>query len=165
LGNQGRFAESLAYLKRGHELGSKQPNWQIPSADWVRHAEVCAAMEPKLPGFLRGQFQPRDNQERIGLAGVCAAKKLHRTAAGLYAGAFDADSKLADDLVAECRYFAICNAVGAPPAKARTPPSSMTRNARGSAIRASTGFAPTLRSGPNSSNPARLRRARPSRRR
>jgi tetratricopeptide (TPR) repeat protein len=111
LGNQDRFAESLPYLKRGHELGSNQPNWQIPSADWVRQSEQCAAMEPKLPGFLSGQFQPRDNQERIGLAGVCAAKKLRRTAAGLYAGAFEADSKLADDLVAEYRYFAISNAV------------------------------------------------------
>ena len=38
-------------------------------------------------------------------------KKLHRTAAGLFAGAFAADSKLADDLEVGHRFDAICNAV------------------------------------------------------
>jgi predicted ribosomally synthesized peptide with SipW-like signal peptide len=110
LATQGRFAESLEALKRGHELGTKRPNWRFPSADWVRRAEADAAMEAKLPEFLSGQLQPRDNQERIGLAGICAAKKLHRTVAGLYAEAFVADSKLAADLAAGHRDNAICNA-------------------------------------------------------
>ena len=111
LASQGRFAESLVAIKRGHELGSKRPDWPYPSAEWVRRVEVTAAMEAKLPDFLSGQFQPRDNQERIALAEVCATKKLHRTAAGLFAGAFAADSKLAADLEVGHRFYAICNAV------------------------------------------------------
>ena len=111
LASQGRFAESLVAIKRGHELGSKRPDWRYPSAEWVRRVEATAAMEAKLPDFLSGQFQPRDNQERIALAEVCATKKLHRTAAGLFAGAFAADSKLAADLEVGHRFNAICNAV------------------------------------------------------
>ncbi len=77
MARQGRFAESLAALERGHELGPKQPGWPYPSAEWVAQAEAKAAMEAKLPAFLKGEFQPRDNAERLVLAGVCQAKKLH----------------------------------------------------------------------------------------
>jgi tetratricopeptide (TPR) repeat protein len=96
LAMQGRFAESVAALRRGHELGSKQPGWRYPSAAWVRQAEVLAALEAKLPAFLKGEFQPGDSKERLGLAEVCQAKKLHHAATGLYADAFAADPKLAD---------------------------------------------------------------------
>ncbi len=108
LAHQGRFAESLEAYKRGHELGSKQPNWPYRSAEWVRQAEAKAAMEATLPAFLKGEFQPSDNSERIALAGVCQGKKLHEAAAGLYAAAFAADPKLADDLKAGHLYSAAC---------------------------------------------------------
>ncbi len=114
LSTQGRFAQSLEALKQGHELGSKQPGWRYPSADWVREAEAKAAMEAKLPAFFRGEFQANDTERRLGLAGVCQGKKLHRTAAGLYAVAFAADPKLADDLNAGHRYSAAyCAALAA----------------------------------------------------
>ena len=67
-------------------------------------------MEPKLSAFLKGEFQPSDNRERLPLAGVCQIKKLNHTAAGLYAAAFVADPKLADDLKARHRYNAACHA-------------------------------------------------------
>jgi serine/threonine protein kinase/Flp pilus assembly protein TadD len=35
LRQQGEFAEALAALKRGHELGSRRPDWSYPSAQWV----------------------------------------------------------------------------------------------------------------------------------
>jgi serine/threonine-protein kinase len=110
LARQGRFAESLAALQRGHQLGTQQPGWRYPSAEWVHQAEANAALEAKLPAFLKGAFQPRDNQERLGLAGVCLAKKLPHTATGLYAAAFAADPKVADDLTAGHRYNAACSA-------------------------------------------------------
>jgi tetratricopeptide (TPR) repeat protein len=114
LADQGRFAESLAALKRGHELGTRQPGWCYPSAEWVRQAELKAAMEPKLPAFLKGEFQPTDTRERLGLAGVCKGKKLHQKAIDLYSAAFTADPKLADDLKAEYRYNAArCAALAA----------------------------------------------------
>jgi tetratricopeptide (TPR) repeat protein/serine/threonine protein kinase len=108
LQQQGRFAESVAAYQRGHELGTKQPGWSSPSATWLRRARRIAAMEAKLPAFLKGEFQPSDSKERLGLAGVCRGKKLYHKAVGLYADAFAADPKLADDLTAEYRYNAAC---------------------------------------------------------
>jgi hypothetical protein len=67
-------------------------------------------MEPKLSAFLKGEFRPSENQERLGLADVCWIKKLNHTAAGLYAAAFAADPKLADDLKTGHRYNAACHA-------------------------------------------------------
>ena len=57
-------------------------------------------MAPKLPAFLKGEFQPSDNKDRLVLAGVCRGKKLREAAAGLYTAAFAADPRLADDLKA-----------------------------------------------------------------
>jgi tetratricopeptide (TPR) repeat protein len=110
LASQGRFAESLAVYKRVHELGTKQPGWRYPSAEWVRQAEAKAAMEAKLPAFREGRFRPSDNKERLSLLGICQARKLHHTAAGLYAATFAADPKLADDLRGGHRYNAACEA-------------------------------------------------------
>jgi serine/threonine-protein kinase len=110
LGRLGRFIESLAALQRGHELGTKRPGWPYPSAVWLRQAEHLAALERKLPTFLKGDFKPKDTAERLGLIAVCQAKKLHHTAARLYADAFAAELKLAADLGAAHRYNAACAA-------------------------------------------------------
>jgi eukaryotic-like serine/threonine-protein kinase len=110
LAGQGRFAESLAALRRGHELGSKRSGWPHPSAGWVRQAEANAALEAKLPALLKGEFRPGDNGERLALAAVCQAKKLPHAATDLYAAAFAADPKLADDVKAAHRYNAARNA-------------------------------------------------------
>jgi serine/threonine-protein kinase len=113
LKRQSRFAESLAAYQRGHELGAKRPAWPYPSAEWVRRAECVAAMEGKLPAFLKGALQPRGTAELLGLAGVCEAKKLHAAALRLYAEAFVADLELASDLKAGHRYDAACYAARA----------------------------------------------------
>jgi serine/threonine-protein kinase len=105
---QGRFAESLSAYKRGHELGTKQPGWTYPSAQWVREAESMAALESKLPAFLKGEFRPKDTTERLGLVGVCQGKNLWAAAARLYADAFAADPKLADDPKLRHRCDAAC---------------------------------------------------------
>jgi serine/threonine-protein kinase len=110
LQQDGRFAESLAAYQRGHELGTKQPGWSYPSARWVREAERLAALESKLPAYLKGEFQPRDTTERIDLIRVCHGKKLHAAAARLYADAVAESPKLADDPEAHHRYNAACDA-------------------------------------------------------
>jgi serine/threonine protein kinase/tetratricopeptide (TPR) repeat protein len=110
LRRQAKFAESLASYRRGDELGSKQPGWSYPSAEWVRQAERVVSMADKLPAFLKGEYQPQDNDERLGLAGLCVGRQLYRDAAGLYADAFDVDPKLADDLKAGRRFSAACYA-------------------------------------------------------
>jgi serine/threonine-protein kinase len=61
-----------------------------------------------LPGFLKGEYQARDNTERLDLASVCSAKKLYHASARLYAAAFAADPILSDDLQTGHRYNAAC---------------------------------------------------------
>jgi len=111
--NEGRFAEALEEFRRGHDLGSKRADWGYPSADWVRAAEMRAALEVRLPKFLTGEIAPKDNAERVELAQMCAVKKLRRAAAGLCAAAFAADPGLADDLGSGLRYNAACSAASA----------------------------------------------------
>jgi serine/threonine-protein kinase len=110
LKEQARFAESLEAYKRGHELGTKRPGWRYPSAQWLREAESTAAMDSKLTAFLKGDFQPRSTADRLGLIGVCQVKKLHAAAARLYADAFAADPKLADEPQRYHRYNAASSA-------------------------------------------------------
>src|SRR5262249_62289233 len=86
------------------------PGWRYPSAEWVREAERMIALEGKLPAFLKGEFKPKDTTERLGLAGVCHARKFHHATTRLFAEAFAADPRLADFLPAQHRYAAACSA-------------------------------------------------------
>jgi serine/threonine-protein kinase len=90
-------------------LGTKQRGWHYPSAKWVLEAERLVELDHKLAAILKDQGQPANAAERLALARFCQQhKKLPRAAAGLYAGAFAAEPKLADDLPA--RYNAACSA-------------------------------------------------------
>jgi serine/threonine-protein kinase len=106
----GRFTEAVAAFQRGHELGSKRPGWAYPSAQWLRQARQSAALQSKLPAFLKGDFRPADARECVALADVCQANKLYRGATKLYADAFAAEPRLADDLKMGHRYDAACRA-------------------------------------------------------
>jgi serine/threonine-protein kinase len=84
-------------------------NWEETHADhptvWVSHVlrrEAEAMILPDLPAFLRGQHQPRDNDERLALLGVCQSRGLYGAAVRLYADAFAADPYLADGLTSDC---------------------------------------------------------------
>jgi WD40 repeat protein len=108
LRRQGRFAESLAAYKSGHKLGAKQTEPSFVWVGWVHQAESLAALEGKLPGFLKGEYQAKDNTERFDFVEVCFHKKLNHAAARLYADAFAADPKAADALNPGHRYNAAC---------------------------------------------------------
>jgi eukaryotic-like serine/threonine-protein kinase len=110
LESQGKFAEALAALRRGHELGSRQRDWRYPSAQMVHETERLLELEGRLPGLRKGEYQPRNNEERLGLAKVCQLKKLYLAAVRLYADAFAAKPALADDLEEGHRYNAACAA-------------------------------------------------------
>jgi serine/threonine-protein kinase len=72
---------------------------------WVSHVlrrEAEAMILPNLPGFLQGNYQPQENDERIALLGICQTRGLTGAAARLYADAFAADPHLAGELTAEC---------------------------------------------------------------
>jgi serine/threonine protein kinase/Flp pilus assembly protein TadD len=111
LRRQGRLSDSLAAYQRGHELGSKQPDWRYPSAVWVREAEQLAALDAKLQKVLQGEAKPAGAAECLQLAKLCQNyKKRYAAAVRLYAEAFAAEPKLADNLRTQDRYHAACAA-------------------------------------------------------
>ena len=110
LGKQGDYAGSLAEYRRGHELGSKRPDWSYPSADWVRNAEVWADTAARLPAILKGESKPRDAAHGVAFALHCYARGLYATSARLFEVAFADDPKLVDDLKLANRYNAACAA-------------------------------------------------------
>jgi tetratricopeptide (TPR) repeat protein len=107
LREKGRLAESLRAYRRGHELGSRQLNWEYPnSARWVRQAEWYVELEQKLPDVLAGQVQPADDRERLALAEVCRVQRRYAAAARLFAEALAGLPALAADVKAGRRYAA-----------------------------------------------------------
>jgi serine/threonine-protein kinase len=101
-----RLDEAIASYQKAIQLDPKdaQPRTQLAKA------ERLAAARDKFAVFQNGSYTPASIDERLGLIEWCQIKKLHHTAAGLYAAAFAADPKLADDLKAGHRYNAACYA-------------------------------------------------------
>ena len=88
-------------------------DWSAAKADgcdyWISHIlrrEAEALILPNLPAFLDGKYQPRDNDERLALVGVCQFKNLRGAEAGLFAAAFAADPILAEQAERQRRYRA-----------------------------------------------------------
>jgi serine/threonine-protein kinase len=88
-------------------------DWSAAEADnpetWSCHVlrrEAEALILPNLPAFLRGEYQPGDNDERLALLGACQFTNHTRATARLYVEAFAAAPSLADDLGAGHRYNA-----------------------------------------------------------
>jgi serine/threonine-protein kinase len=107
----GRYDESLRDLRQGHEMGSKQPRWPYPSAEWLRRVERTADLASRLPAVLENHDKPRDSAETIEFARICFARKRHAASARLYAKALEADPTLADDRRSpQRRYDAACSA-------------------------------------------------------
>ena len=69
----------------------------------ILRREAEALILPNLPAFLRGDYQPQDNDERLALLGICQFQGRCDAAARLYADAFAADPDLAEDLTRQCR--------------------------------------------------------------
>jgi eukaryotic-like serine/threonine-protein kinase len=110
LRSRGDYAGALAMLRRGHELGIRQPGWPYPSARWVAGAERMAGLAARLPALLKGEDCPKDLAERLILAQMCYDTKYHAAAARFWAEALAADTKLGDDRQAQIRYKAACAA-------------------------------------------------------
>jgi serine/threonine-protein kinase len=101
---KGQLEEAIAQWKKVSEIEPHHARSRRNLAHW----EPIAALLSKLPAFLEGTFQPRDNGQRLNLAQLCIYKKYLRAAAQLYADAFAAEPKRADDLNAQDRYNAAC---------------------------------------------------------
>jgi tetratricopeptide (TPR) repeat protein len=104
----GRFAEALPYRRRGHELGSKNPGWAYPSAQWVQNCELLVKLDAKLPDILSGKEQPTDTAERLILAWFCQTptKKRYADAVRLYVEAFAGQPASVRDQPSTDRYNA-----------------------------------------------------------
>jgi serine/threonine-protein kinase len=107
---KGSYAESLECFRRGHELGSKRPDWPYPSADWVREAERMKGLADRLPAVLRGEDGGVAPADAPILAQMCYDRGHHAAAVRLRSEAFAADPKLADDREHQNRYNAACSA-------------------------------------------------------
>jgi tetratricopeptide (TPR) repeat protein len=74
----------------------------------LRNLEPLLPLLPRLEAVRRGEPEPTDAAQVLRLAQLCHLKRLNRAAAGLYADAFAADRKLANDLGQAHRYNAAC---------------------------------------------------------
>jgi tetratricopeptide (TPR) repeat protein len=112
LRDRGLFTEALAEVRKGHELGSKQPGWPPFPAEWVRETERLIQLDAKLPALLGGQQRPADAAECLALARLCQRpfKTFFAASARFYAEAFAHDATLAEDLRESHRYHAACAA-------------------------------------------------------
>jgi tetratricopeptide (TPR) repeat protein len=108
LRQQGQFRQALEELRRGHELGSRDPAFRsrYPSGEWVQKCERLVELDERLPGLLARKTRPASPAEQIELADLCILKQLHGAAARFYEEAFAAEARLADDLNAGHRYRA-----------------------------------------------------------
>ena len=93
---RGDFAGSLALIRRGHELGSKQPGWPHPSAKWVAEAERRAALAERLVVVLKGESSPKDNAERLDLARMCFDTRRFAAAARFWAEVMKIDPRFGE---------------------------------------------------------------------
>jgi tetratricopeptide (TPR) repeat protein len=108
---KGEFIQALAELRRGHELQPANSTEASESAKWIRDYEPLAALEKKLPDIVSGKQQPKDNEERLGVAFLCHQyKKQHAAAARLYAEALAAEPKINGNVPSIIRYKAACAA-------------------------------------------------------
>jgi serine/threonine-protein kinase len=112
---------AMAQHRQGHQKQARHTlataivafDWTATQADsrdiWIAHIlrrEAEAMIVPKLPAFLRGEYEPQDNDERLALLGTCEFQGLYGAAARLFADAFAADPNLAEDLTRQCLYRA-----------------------------------------------------------
>jgi serine/threonine-protein kinase len=110
---RGELRASLAAYQRGHELGSKDPNWSYPSAQWVRDAQRFVELDSKLAAVLSGDARAESPEQCVGFAQLCSFKDLPAASARFYAEAFAAKPALAADFRAAHRYHAVGSAARA----------------------------------------------------
>jgi serine/threonine-protein kinase len=116
-----RLIVAMAQHRQGDEKQARQTlakavlalDWSAAQAGhrdrWICHIlrrEAESLILPDLPAFLDGNYQPRDNDERLSYLGICQFQNRTRTGAGLCADAITADPKLAGDPGAGLRYKA-----------------------------------------------------------
>ncbi len=106
LDRQGKWQEAADSFRAAIKLDSGDAE----SRDRLPRVLKKMAVAPRLPAVLRGADRPADPAEGLAFAELCADRQRYADAARLYADAFAADPKAADDLRAGYRYDAACSA-------------------------------------------------------
>ncbi|MCB9883526.1 MAG: tetratricopeptide repeat protein [Planctomycetes bacterium] len=71
LSMQARYAEALTWYRRGHELGTQQPNWRYPSAQWLARAEERHRFEEAIEAFESDTPVELTRKQALRLANFC----------------------------------------------------------------------------------------------
>jgi tetratricopeptide (TPR) repeat protein len=71
----GKLDDALPFLRRGHELGSWDPDWKRRSANWVTDCERLMRARENLPKVLAGSYIPASAAECIAFAQICALRR------------------------------------------------------------------------------------------
>src|SRR5262249_39793504 len=95
---RGQFALALASLRRGHELGSRNPKWPDPSGNWIKECQHLMTLDGRLSAILKGDVTPASTAERLELARLCGFKSLYGASAQFFADAFVAQPALVGNL-------------------------------------------------------------------
>jgi TPR repeat len=90
----GLLIDSLASLRRGHELGSGRADWHHPSQQWIHEAERLVQLQDHLPHILTGKEKPASAAERVEYFRVARLTQQYRALVKLLEDAFIADPKL-----------------------------------------------------------------------
>jgi serine/threonine-protein kinase len=104
LKDQGKLDEAIAEYRRAIEL---DPNFASVRRN-LAAVERMVAVRDKLPALIAGKISLRTNEELLGLNELCLVQKRYLVAARVYAAAFAAEARLADDVQAWHRYNAAC---------------------------------------------------------
>jgi tetratricopeptide (TPR) repeat protein len=105
---QGRWAEARDAARRCLGLTPQPGPLRTAASKILQRSEHMLALEGRLPAVLQGKDRPAGAGEWVELAKLCQTTKRYAAAARLYADAFAAGPKLADDLRAGHRYNAAC---------------------------------------------------------
>jgi serine/threonine-protein kinase len=106
---RGDFSAARAATRRCLDLLPPRDPQRPRAEQQLRQCESALVLSEKLPAILSGQARPAAAAEALQLALLCGQpKQMHASASRLFADAFAAQPKLAEDLDAEHRYNAAC---------------------------------------------------------
>jgi serine/threonine protein kinase/Flp pilus assembly protein TadD len=111
LQSNGQFTEALAEMRRAHELGSRKPGWNQPSAKWVKDCQRLVDLDGELIAVLHGEQPSAGADKLIELIEPCRLKRWYGAAATCYDRAFAANPALLESTGGDHRYNAACYAV------------------------------------------------------
>ncbi len=106
----GEFAEAIVEFRNARDLAKTDAARARQAEQELIATEQQAVIAARLPAVLSGKLKSANAAESLAFAQLCYDKKLHGSSARLWAEAFQAEPKVADDMQAQNRYNAACAA-------------------------------------------------------